>query len=444
MLTAMIESGMNVARMNFSHGTYEWFETAIAAVRTASTRLKEPVAVMQDLQGPKIRVSKLTGPVEIKKGQKVVIGKDFSMDFDVSGDVKKGHRILIQDGLMELVVDKVAGKNIHCTVRSGGTVRSHKGMNLPDTRIKARVLTTKDIADLKFGLKQNVDYVAFSFVRNASDVRELKKLIAKHNPKGFEAPKVIAKIEVPQALEEFDGILQEADAIMVARGDLGVEIPASKVPVVQKTLIKKCLAAAKPVIVATQMLESMVENPRPTRAEVSDVANAVIDHADAVMLSGETAYGKYPLEAVKAMNSTILDVEASEYLGERCLFQGDAEGVKAAAIAASACELSKGVQGDAIVSVTDSGFTARFLSHQRPWPPVYMLTDKAKICNQMALMWGVRPLLVKRYKTSVELLEHAIDEVKKAGFLKRGQKAVVVAGYSIGERVNMLVVRNVK
>lgn len=443
-LVDMVKAGMNVARFNFSHGEYEWHARVMATVRKLSDKLKTPVAIMQDLQGPKIRVSELAKPVTIKRGQKIVIGRDFSMDFDVSGDVKKGHRILIQDGLMELVVDKVSGKLIHCTVRSGGTVRSHKGMNLPDTRLKSRVITEKDVADLKFGLKQNVDFVAFSFVRHAEDVKEMKKLIKKFNPKGFELPKVIAKIEVPEALENFDAILHEVDAIMVARGDLGVEIPESSVPVVQKDLIKKCLSAAKPVIVATQMLESMIENPRPTRAEASDVANAVIDHADCVMLSGESSYGKYPVEAVKFLQSTIEDVENSEYLRERCLFVGDKEGTKAAAIAASACELSRGVEGQAIIGVTDSGFTARFLSHQRPDPPVYMLTDKHKVYQQMALMWGVEPLLVKRYKNISALLDHAVDEVKKAKLIKKGQKVVVVAGRGSGERVNMLVVRNVK
>lgn len=444
MLEKMVRSGMNVARMNFSHGTHEWFEKAIKNVRTVSKKLKTPVAVMQDLQGPKIRVSELKEPVVIKAGQKVVIGKDFEMDFDVSKDVKKGERILIQDGLMELVVNKVVGKNIFCTVRSGGTVRSHKGMNLPDTKITARVLTEKDITDLKFGLKQDVDIVAFSFVRNAQDVVELKKLIKKYNPKSFEIPTVVAKIEVPEALKNFDEILKEVDGIMIARGDLGVEIAPSKVPIVQKDIIKKCLLAAKPVIVATQMLESMIENPRATRAEVSDVANAVIDKADAVMLSGETTYGKYPLEAVQVMSSTIEDVENSSYAGERCIFEGDSEGIKASAIALSACELGKGVGASAIISVTDSGFTARFLSHQRPASPVYMLTDKPKVCKQMCLMWGVEPLLVKRYKNALGLLDHAMDEVKKAGFVKKGDKVVVVAPNSIGSRVNMLMMNTVK
>lgn len=444
MLASMVQNGMNVARLNFSHGTYENHAMLVKNVRAVSNKLKTPVAIMQDLQGPKIRVSELPAPVPIKAGQKVVIGQDFSMDFDVSSDVKKGHRILIQDGLMQLIVDKVVGKKIYCTVKNGGIIKSHKGMNLPDTRIKARVMTEKDIADLKFGLKQDVDLVALSFVRNAQDIIELKGLIKKYLPKGFEAPKIIAKIELPEALEEFDSILMETDAVMVARGDLGVEIPASKVPVIQKDLITKCLKAAKPVIVATQMLESMIENPRPTRAEVSDVANAVIDRADAVMLSGESAYGKYPLEAVKVMNETVIDVEASSYMNEHCLFEGENEGLKTSAIAASACDLSKGVKADAMVSVTDSGFTARFFSHQRPEPPVFMLTSSPKVYQQMALLWGIFPVLVKRYKNINELLEHAVGEVKKAKLINKGQKVVVVAGHSIGERVNMLAVQKVK
>ena len=442
-LTKLVKAGLNVARLNFSHGTYENHLTLMKNVREVSSKLGVPVAILQDLQGPKIRVSTLEEPLAVKDGQKIIIGKDFKMDFDVSKDVKKGHRVLIQDGLIELVVDRVVNGNIHCTVRNGGAVKSHKGMNFPDTRLTARVLTEKDIADAKFGLLNDVDYIALSFVRNAQDVLDLKKIIKKYNPKGKTEPKVIAKIELPEAIEKFEEILNVSDAIMVARGDLGVEIPAGEVPVVQKDLIKKCLEHAKPVIVATQMLESMIDNPRPTRAEVSDVANAVIDQADCVMLSGESAYGKFPLNAVAVMNQTIEATERSPYIGPRCLFMGEKDLHKTAAIAAAACELAKGVDGKYIISATDTGNTARLLAHQRPGSEIIMVTDNPKIYRQMALIWGVVPLLVERWHTVLELLDHSVTEAKKTNLLKKGDKVVVVAGHPIGEKVNILEVKTV-
>ncbi len=266
----------------------------------------------------------------------------------------------------------------------------------------------------------------------------------KYLPKGFTMPKVIVKIEIPAAVTKFDDILKETDAVMVARGDLGVEIPAAKVPVVQKIMVRKCLQAAKPVIVATQMMDSMIRNPRPTRAEVSDVANAVIDRADAVMLSGETSTGSYPVECVQTMTDIIRDVEASEFMGQECLFMGEQEESHAAAIAGSACDLAHGVQADAIVSVTESGFTARFMSHQRPHAPVYVLSTNASVCRQMALLWGVQPVMKKWYKDPTALLDHAVDEVKKAGFVKKGDRVVVVAGRPTGSRINIVEVKVVK
>jgi pyruvate kinase len=443
MLIQLVKSGMNVARLNFSHNTYESHAQVIKNIRIVSAKLKVPIAILQDLQGPKIRISKLEEPVEIKNGQKVVIGKDFTMDFDVSKDVKKGHRVLIQDGLLELVVDKVVKGNIYCTVRNGGLVRSHKGMNFPDTRLSSRVMTSKDVADAKFGLEQDVDYIALSFVRNAKDVLDLRKLILKFNPKGYVEPKIISKIELPEAIEKFDEILTASDGVMVARGDLGVEVPPGEVPVMQKDMVKKCLEHAKPVIVATQMLESMVDNPRPTRAEVSDVANAVVDRTDATMLSGESAYGKYPVQAVTIMSQTIKATERSPYSGPRCIFMGEKSHGKTAAIAAAACELSKGVDAPIIMSATDSGATARLLAHQRPEARIIMLTDKAKIYRQMALNWGIEPLLVQRWHKLSELINHSIQEAKKAGLVKPGDRVLLVAGNPIGEKANVLEVKTV-
>ena len=313
-LEQMVKAGMNVARLNFSHGDHENHKLLIDNIRRVSAKAGVPIAIIQDLHGPKIRIKDLKAPLLVKIGDKVVINKDFQLDTEVSRSIRANQRILIEDGLIELEVDKVAGKYITCTVLSPGKIQNHKGVNLPRTKLKIPILTERDIADLKFGLKNNVDYVALSFVRNAKDVQNLKKLIVKFNPKNFTAPKIIAKIEKPEAVKNFNAILKKADAVMVARGDLGVEMPESQVPILQKEIIQKCLKSAKPVIVATQMLDSMIRNPRPTRAEVSDVANAVIDQSDAVMLSGESAFGKYPVKTVAEMAKIIEVTEKSHFL----------------------------------------------------------------------------------------------------------------------------------
>jgi pyruvate kinase len=446
----MVQAGLNVARINFSHGTYESNGQSIQNTKAVSKKLGVPVAILADLQGPKIRVADIPAAIPIKAGQKIVIGEDFDMDFDITGSIKPGERLLIEDGLIEFKILKVTpsakGKKgkIYCEVVNGDAIRPRKSMNLPDTHTTFPIITEKDLADLKFALKQEVDYVALSFVRGPEDVVNLKQLIAKHLPKGMVTPKVIVKIEIPAAVEKFDAILKETDAVMVARGDLGVEIPAAKVPVIQKIMIRKCLQAAKPVIVATQMMDSMIKNPRPTRAEVSDVANAVIDRADAVMLSGETSTGMYPVECVQTMTDIINDVEASEFMAEECLFLGEQEETHAAALAGSACDLAHGVRANAIIGVTESGFTARFLSHQRPHAPIFVLSTSPTVCKQMTLLWGIQPVMKKWYKDPTALLDHAVDEVKKAGFVKKGDRVVVVAGRPTGSRINIVEVKVVK
>jgi pyruvate kinase len=446
-LTKMIQAGMNMARINFSHGTHESNLQSMVNTRIASKKLGIPVAILADLQGPKIRVSDIPAAIPIKAGQKIVIGEDFPMDFDITGSIKPGERLLIEDGLIEFKIlkvvptkGKVQGK-IYCEVVNGDAVRPRKSINLPDTHTTFPIMTEKDMADLKFALKQDVDYVALSFVRGPEDVVNLKQLIKKFLPKGLTPPKVIVKIEIPAAVKRFDEILKETDAVMVARGDLGVEIPAAKVPVVQKIMVRKCLQAAKPVIVATQMMDSMIRNPRPTRAEVSDVANAVIDRADAVMLSGESSTGAYPVESVQTMTDIIQEVEASEFMAQECLFVGEQEESHAAAIAGSACDLAHGMKADAIISVTESGFTARFMSHQRPHAPVYVLSTNPSVVRQMTLLWGVQPVMKKWYKDPTALLDHAVDEVKKAGFVKKGDRVVVVAGRPTGSRINIVEVK---
>lgn len=449
-LIKMINAGMNMARINFSHGTHESNLKSIENVRIASKKLGVPIAILADLQGPKIRVGNIDAPIPIKPGQKIVIGEDFPMDFDITTSVKPGERLLIEDGLIEFKIlkvvptkGKVKGK-IYCEVVNGDAVRPRKGINMPDTRTSFPIITEKDFEDLKFALKQDVDYVALSFVRGPEDVVNLKEVMKKYLPKGFTMPKTMVKIEIPAAVEKFDEILKETDTVMVARGDLGVEIPAARVPVVQKITIRKCLAAAKPVLVATQMMDSMIRNPRPTRAEVSDVANAVIDRADAVMLSGETSNGSYPVETVQAMTDTIREVESSEFAGDECLFMGERDEAHAAAIAGSACDLARGVGAEAIIGVTESGFTGRFMSHQRPHVPIYMLSTNPSVVRQMAFVWGIQPLMKKWHKDPITLLDRAVEEVKKAGFIKKGQRVVVVAGRPTGSRINIVEVKTVK
>ena len=449
-LTELFKNGMNVARLNFSHGSYENHLQLIKNIRLVSKKVDKSIAILQDLQGPKIRIGNLPKQVLITKGKQVVIGKDFIMDIDLSSSVKKGERILIEDGLMELKVLRVLSCLITCKVINGGIVKSHKGVNLPDTTINFPIITRKDLADLKFGLKNDVDYIALSFVRDGKDITNLKKLIDKNTPRGMKRAKVIAKIERKEAVANFDEILKVADGIMIARGDLGVEIADSQVPLIQKDLIAKCNSFAKPVIVATQMLDSMIRNPRPTRAEVSDVANSVIDHADAVMLSCETATGLYPVEAVTEMRRIIEATEASPYdemPAEAFNQSAEVEDYKASLIAGAVLRLAIGVNAGAIIGTTESGYTARFVSRERPSAPILILTDHEKVYRQMALLWGVRPLYVNSLRAlkNVEgLLKHFVSQAKRMKLIKKGQKVVLVAGNPLGERMNLVQAVNVK
>lgn len=456
-MNELVKNGMNVARLNFSHGSYDSHLSMMRTIRDTSHKQNKPIAILQDLQGPKIRVGTLLSPFAMKRGQQVILGKDFDMDFDISRSVKKGERILIEDGLMELKIEKVipsrAGSKthgkIHCKVLSGGIVNSHKGVNLPDSKITFPIITAKDLRDLKFGLENDVDYVALSFVRDSKDIVNLKKLIAKFLPNGKSAPQVIAKIERKEAVANFDSILKVTDGIMVARGDLGVEIADSQVPLIQKDLIIKCNSMAKPVIVATQMLDSMIRNPRPTRAEVSDVANSVIDHADAVMLSGETATGSYPVQAVTEMRRIIEATEASPYDDMPAhTFTGNIlEDYKASLIASAVLRLAIGVDAGAIIATTESGYTGRFVSRERPSAPILILTDRPKVYRQMALLWGVRPLFVKSLaalKNIEGLLKHLETHARAMKLIRRGQKVVLVAGNPLGERMNLVQAVTVK
>ncbi len=410
MLTKMVKAGMNITRLNFSHGSYESHSQSMATIRAVAKATDTTVGILQDLQGPKIRVGHLEQPIEIKTGSTVTIGKDFSMDFDISTSVKAGDRILIEDGLLELVVSKVSGKEIACKVVNGGMVQSHKGINIPDSVTTFPVMTEKDKRDLKFGLENDVDFVALSFVRNRADIDNIKSMIEKWLPKGKIAPLVIAKIEKPEAVANFDEILEATDAVMVARGDLGVEIPDYKVPIIQKDIIAKCNMAGKPVIVATQMLDSMIRNPRPTRAEVADIANAVIDGTDCVMLSGESAFGKYPLESVAEMSAIISDVEESGYVYGSEITH----------------DILHSTESSAVVSRANSFESAAVLSQTRPFVPVVMFAKAgSKLLRQLTILNGIIPVR-EAAGASEDLAKTGIAFLKSMKMVEKGDEVIVL------------------
>ena len=444
-LTEMAKAGMNVARLNFSHGDHENHALLIKNIRAVAKKLNTTITIIQDLHGPKIRVLEMKKPLDVKVGQTVVIGpfddahgkQDFALDLDVMKSIRSKQRILIEDGLIELEVQKISGRKIFCVALSPGKIQSHKGVNLPRTKLKIPILTPRDIDDLKFGLKNDVDYVALSFVRTKHDVMNLKKLIGRYNPKNLIAPKIIAKIEKPEGVKNFDGILKESDAVMVARGDLGVEMPESQVPIIQKTIIQKCLKASKPVIVATQMLDSMIRNPRPTRAEVSDVANAVIDQADCVMLSGETALGKFPVKTVLEMAKIIETTEKSTFLPPHKL-SSDKLMNKTEAMAEGVYDLAMHIKAKVIIGATESGFTAREVAHERPrGAHLVMLTPHPKTLRQINMIWGVRGFILPEVGTFEELMAGMLEVIKKQKLAKKGDRVIVVTGEPLGQKENL-------
>lgn len=423
-LVALTEAGMNVCRLNFSHGTHEDHAELIKRIRHVRELTGESLTILQDLQGPKIRVGILPDEgVRLEAGKTIIftsgegkIPKSIPVSYpNLHEDVKPGQRLLLDDGLLEVTVESIKGKDVTCKIITGGILKSHKGLNLPETQTRIPAITEKDKDDLAFGIQQKVDWVALSFVRSADDVRQLRALIGK-------APiKIISKMEKPEAVTNMDEIIAETDAIMVARGDLGIEIPAEKVPVVQKDLIKKCLAAAKPVIVATQMLDSMIHNPRATRAEISDIANAVIDHTDATMLSGETASGEHPLEAVKTMAATILETEKSAYDDARL----DASENNLTSV------LARSKEASAILVASMSGEAARFVSRYRRELPIYAVVPSEALVPRLNVSWGVQPFAVDG-DTVPKLIEQGMAELVRRKALTSGDRIIVVAGDPVG------------
>jgi pyruvate kinase len=453
-LTQLIHAGMNVARLNFSHGTYPEHAKVINLVRRLSKRFDQPITILQDLQGPRIRLGILPAKgINLKLKEKVILLTSAKAKCSIKPiklpisygqlhkDIKPGHKILISDGLIELKVIKVSGQEIECIVLDGGMIFSHKGMNFPETNLAVPTITAKDKKDLEFGIKNEVDLVALSFVRQTSDVVALKKIIKKlefkYQDKKSARTQVIVKIEKKEAVKNFNKILDEADGIMVARGDLGIEIDEAQVPLVQKMIIEKCLLSAKPVIVATQMLDSMIRNPRPTRAEVSDVANAVIDHTDAVMLSGETAEGKYPLEAVEIMAQICERTERSKYddLDFRRVFRNKV--LIDDAVSSGADLLAKNLKVKAILVASITGSTARLVSRYRPELPILVTTNSEKVRRQLNLSWGVIPFVLPKCKTIEGLIQQALEHIKQKNYTKKGDKVIIIAGFPLGKSGNV-------
>jgi len=454
----MVDAGMNVARLNFSHGTYEDHSILIKNIRKVEEASGETIAIMQDLQGPKIRVGVLPElGVQLKAKEKISFDSEIKsykdgiipIDYALHKYVRVGERILLNDGQSEVKIIGLENTRIDAQVVVGGLLTSHKGMNLPDSTLDINSLTEKDKEDARFGVENDVDFMALSFVNGAKDILDLRYLIRdyeKENGLKPETPiRLIAKIERSAAVTNIDEILDAADGIMVARGDLGIEIPAKKVPLVQKNLINLALDKEKPVIVATQMLESMQHNPRPTRAEVSDIANAVIDHADAVMLSGETASGEYPVESVQTMSDIVQETESSVY-DDMPLRKHDAKTNKIDDIISGLSRvLAERVEAKVILAASQSGDTGRLLSSYRPELPLMIGTHHKKVQRQLNLSWGVYPFLLEPCNSIEELIERSIIFLKKEKIAAGGDKIIVVAGEPVGEvgHVNLLEVREV-
>lgn len=428
---------MDVARLNFSHGTQTEHLEVITTVRRIAERLGRPIAILQDLAGLKIRIGEIaSGAVMLEAGApftlttRQVLGsrQEVSVDYPhLTEDVQRGDRLLLSDGDLELEVIGTTGEDVHCRVITGGTLASRKGVNLPARSITTPTVTDKDRDDLAFGLRHGVDYVAQSFVRTAADVLEVRGMIQDH---GSTVP-LIAKIETQDALTSIDEIIDSVDGVMVARGDLGVAVPLATVPRLQKMLIGKANRAGKPVITATQMLRSMQDSPRPTRAEVTDVANAVLDGTDAIMLSEETAIGRFPLEAVRMMAAIAADAE-SVFPFEAWIHRFETGGPLPDAVARAACSMAADIDAAAIVTCTQSGGTARRVARYRPRAPILAPTPHAETYRRLALVWGITPLLNQSQPTTDELIAGAVGAALAAARVQRGDTVVITAGVPVG------------
>ncbi|MBI5669781.1 MAG: pyruvate kinase [Chloroflexi bacterium] len=456
-LRQLIRNGMNVARINFSHGTHELHGETIDRIRKIAVEEKAVVAVMCDLQGPKIRIGKVANePLLLEKGDTITFTLDpvpgenglISLPHpEFVRDIKAGMQLLLDDGNIELVVEQVTNRGLVTKVVVGGPLSSRKGISAPTARLSLSAITEKDRKDVEFALAKQADYLAMSFVRSQEDIRELRWLL-RHL--GGEIA-VISKIEKHEALENIEEIIAVSDGIMVARGDLGVETPAEEVPFHQKRIIQLCNAAGKPVITATQMLSSMVDNPRPTRAEASDVYNAIVDGTDAVMLSNETAAGKYPVEAVKTMATIAVIAEQSVWANRpqliKPIYKPNAEGREAIsdAISQATCQIAEALNSKAIVTSTLTGYTTRRVAKERPRTPILCVTPSEITYRRMALVWGVLPLVIPEFHTIDEMIRTVVQAAQDADLVSRGDNLVLIAGvpFGVGGQTNFLKIHTV-
>lgn len=439
-LEELMLAGMNVARFNFSHGDHEEQLSRLKALRETRQKLHLPVAALMDTKGPEIRLKEFAeGKVMLSAGQTFtlttedVMGDENRVSISYKNlpkDVTVGTHILIDDGLIEMQVSSVQGNDIVCQVINGGKVSNKKGVNVPNVDLSMEYISPKDYKDIVFAVKEDFDFIAASFVRTAADVKELRDILHEH---GGDAIKIIAKIENNQGIQNIDEIIEAADGIMVARGDMGVEIPMEDVPVIQKMIIKKAYNAGKVVVTATQMLDSMMTHPRPTRAEATDVANAIYDGTSAIMLSGETAAGDYPVEAVKTMDRIAMRTEQDiNYLSRLKSREYNEKPSITDAISHTACMMAGDLDATSIVTVTKSGRTARMISKYRPQSPIIGGSLSPKVCRQLNLSWGVIPLLIEEKQDADELFEHAMNRCKEEGLLEEGDTVVLTAGVPLG------------
>ncbi len=436
-MKSLVKNGMNVARFNFSHGDHEEQRERMNLLKNVREELDRPVAILLDTKGPEIRTGLLEGgkKVTLKEGGEFILyteemtGNETGCCVTYPGlakDVKPGDRILIDDGLIELKVKQIKSGNIVCHVENGGELGERKGVNVPNVKVKLPAVTEKDIDDILFGIQQDIDFIAASFIRSAKGVKEIRKILKENHAEHIS---IIAKIENAEGVENIDEIIEASDGIMVARGDLGVEIPAQEVPHIQKMIIKKCNERYVPVITATQMLDSMIRNPRPTRAEVADVANAIYDGTDAVMLSGETAAGKYPIEALKMMNeiaeNTEQYVDYEKYIHHRTMYE---QSKISSAIGIASVRTARNIGAACIVTPTMSGKTARLISNFRPSMPIYAVTPNEMVQHKMQLYWGVIPLKGYIKDTTENIIVNAMETIKRKRLVRKGQTVVITAG----------------
>lgn len=439
MIRALIRTGMNAARFNFSHGSHEEHLNRLNLLKSVRDSMGRPVASILDTKGPEIRIRSFeTKSISLEAGDAFTLttrevqgnGNLVSVTYpELHKEVSVGQEILIDDGLVALKVEEIDGQDIRCTVENGGTLSANKSINIPGVHIHLPALTEKDVSDIQFGVENDFDFIAASFVRRAADVQAVREVLDRF---GGQEIRIIAKIENQEGINNLTEILAAADGIMVARGDMGVEIDFTEIPAIQKNMIAQCVAAGKPVITATQMLDSMIENPRPTRAEITDVANAIYDGTSAIMLSGETAAGRYPVEAVRTMDAIARKTEShtddARLLGLRCRNRMNIT----AATAHAACTTAKDIGADAILTVSQAGITAQMVSSFRPETTVVALLLEEQVQRQMALYWGVEPITMPRAENTDELVELAVQSAEKAGLIRHGDLVVITAGVPVG------------